>query len=107
MAHPMRSLTSGPTLKEQYCLTYLTFSCFFGIQYLPDSILNHYYQLFYYTTKLQLFCGSCAVFCSKICFNRTIEIQLLLIAISVVHIAMGNLYDDVYDPNGALYLYLV
>ena len=27
---------------------------------------------------------------------------------SVVHIAMGNLYDDVYDPNnGALYLYLL
>ena len=32
----------------------------------------------------------------------------MLIAISVVHIAMGNLYDDVYDPNnGALYLYLL
>ena len=77
------------------------------MQYLPDSILNHYYQLFYYTAKLQLFSGSCAVFCSKICFNSTIEIQLLLIAISAVHIAMGNLYDGVYDPNGALYLYLL
>jgi len=77
------------------------------MQYLPDSILNHYDQLFYYTAKLQLFCGSCAVFCSEICFNRTIEIKFLLIAISVVHIAMGNLYDDVYDPNGPLYLYIL
>ena len=41
--------------------------------------IKSYYQLFYYTAKLQLFCGSSAVFYSKICFNRTIEIQLLLI----------------------------
>lgn len=47
--------------------------------------------------------------CSKICFNRTIEIQLLLIAICVVHNAvMGNFFYDVYDPKArALYLYLV
>lgn len=37
-----RSLTSGPTLQEQILFDILTFSCFFGMQYLPDSILNHY-----------------------------------------------------------------
>ena len=39
--------------------------------------------------------------------NRVVVWRGSTVAISVVHIAMVNLYDDVYDPNGALYLYLV